>query len=113
MKLNVFSWFSFFGRVAFYMNVDLIFNSSKNVSFHTSVGKLSMKFHLKNQKVAFQYLIEKYSIIFYLQLGQKICWNRFSSIHSILNISGTSEIFLINKKRLIQLFHFFLSTIFT
>lgn len=51
-----------------------------------------MAFDLKNQNVAFWYLIEKYSIIFNLQLGQKICWNSVSSIHSILNIGGSSEI---------------------
>lgn len=62
------------------------------MTLHTYVEKLSRKFDLKNQKVAFQYLIEKYSIIFNLQLGQKIRWNRVSYIHRILNIGGSSEI---------------------
>lgn len=51
-----------------------------------------MAFDLKNQNMAFQYLIEKYSIIFNLQLGQKICWNGVSSIHRTLNIGGSPEI---------------------
>lgn len=62
------------------------------MAFHTRVRKLSMKFDLKNQRVSFQYLIEKYLIIFPLQLGQKRCWNRISHIPTILNIRGSSDI---------------------
>lgn len=51
-----------------------------------------MKFDLKNQKVSFQSLFEKYSIIFNLQLGQNTCWNRVSYIQKILNIACDSEI---------------------
>ena len=64
------------------------------MTFHTSVGKIHMKFDLKNRRGVFQYFIEKYLIVFILQLGQKRCWNRIFHIHMISNIGGSSEIFL-------------------